>query len=133
MILALVFLFALVIEGTLSLIPLVFVILLNLLIIKRDNSIFYIAFLAGIVLDLLSVRPVGLTSAYLVTFFLAVLLYERKFEIKSFFFITLASFFGSLGLLFLTSFSSVIILQAIVATCISLIVFKFYESRLGVL
>lgn len=124
---------ALVFEGTLSLIPLTFVILLTLFILKRDINYFYIAFITGIILDILSVRPVGLTSAFMITALLAVSIYERKFEIKSLFFIAIASFFGSLGLLFLTAFSNIIILQAVVACCIALIVFKLYESRMGIL
>lgn len=126
-------LLSLIIEGTLSSLPLTFIVLLIFLILKRDLNIFYIAFIAGIFLDLLSVRSVGITSVYLLVIFFAVLLYERKFETKSLPFVALASFFGSLGLLFITSFNSVIIFQAIVASSISLIIFKIYESRLGVL
>lgn len=123
---AVIFIFALVVEGALSTIPLTFIVLLTFLILKRQMFIFYLAFISGIFLDLMSVREVGITSAYFLTVFLAVLLYESKFETRTLPFVALASFLGSLGFLFLTAFSPNAILPAITATCVSLVLFKIY-------
>ena len=133
MIFAITFLLALVIEGVLTTLPLTFVALLIFFILRRETYIFYIAFIAGIILDLLSVRTIGISSIYFVTVFFAVLLYERKFEIKTIIFVVLSSFLGSLGFLFITSFSNIIILQAIVAAGLAIVMFKTYENRLGIL
>ena len=130
---AILFLLALVIEGVLTSVPLSFIVLLTFFILKREAYIFYMAFLAGIILDMLSIRPIGISSSYFLVVLFAVLLYERKFETQTIIFVALASFFGSLGFLFITSFNNLIILQAIVAAGLAIVMFKTYESRLGIL
>ena len=127
---AILFLLALIIEGVLTSVPLSFIVLLTFFILKRETYIFYIAFIAGIILDMLSIRPIGITSSYFLVVLFAVLLYERKFEIQTIIFVALASFFGSLGFLFITQEGSSIVLPAIVAAGLAIIMFKTYESRL---
>lgn len=90
---------ALLLEGTVTTVPLVLVFLLCLLIIKRETIVFFIAFLAGLLLDILSVRTPGISSLFFITFLFMILLYQRKYEINSYPFVFFASVLGSFGFL----------------------------------
>src|SRR6185436_14584869 len=89
-------------EGTITTLPLVLIYLLCLTILKRDGGVFFVAFLAGIFLDLLMVRALGLSSLFFSLFLFLILLYQRKYEIHSYPFVAASSFLGSVG--FLTVF-----------------------------
>ena len=64
----LIFLISLVLESTLTTIPLVLVVLLLMAVFKKSNLVFGLAFLAGLVLDLLALRNLGYTSLFLIIF-----------------------------------------------------------------
>ena len=82
-------------EGTVTTVPLVLSYLLCLTILKRDAVVFPIAFGAGLLLDLLTARTLGLSSLVLILFVFLILLYQRKYEIDSYLFVFSASFVGS--------------------------------------
>ncbi len=105
-------------EGTITTLPLVLVCLLILTIIKRDASIFPVAFFAGLLLDTMLVHRLGGASIFFLTFVFLILLYQKKYEINSYPFVLVSSFLG--GLLFLTIFGySGAILQALVGSMIA--------------
>lgn len=83
-------------QGSVATFPLILVVLLLLYIYYRSMWIFFLAFIAGIFLDIFSVRPIGSTSIFLLTFLLSVFLYQRKFEIGSYYFIFFTLFLGGL-------------------------------------
>jgi len=68
-------------EGTVTTLPLTLVCLLCLTIYKREGIVFLIAFLAGLLLDILRVNMVGESSLFFVVFVFLILLYQRKYEI----------------------------------------------------
>lgn len=86
---------ALLLESTVTTLPLVLVLLLCFATIKRDTSIFIIAFCVGIFFDIVTLRPVGVASMFFLTFLFLVFLYQRKYEIESYPFVIMASFVGS--------------------------------------
>ena len=90
-----VFITVLLIEGTITAIPLVLIFLLCLMVMKRAEWIFLLAVVSGVMLDILSLRPVGITSILLVLFVFSILLYERKYEINTIPFVAISSFLGS--------------------------------------
>ncbi|HVF69868.1 MAG TPA: hypothetical protein VNA13_04880 [Xanthomonadales bacterium] len=92
-------------EGTVTTIPLVFISLLCSLIVIRKRGVFYTAFFAGLLLDLLTVRAIGSTFLFLLLFFYVMLLYRKKYEIVSFPFIIVSTFIG--GYLYLLIFAGV--------------------------
>ena len=94
--------FSILSEGTITVLPLVIVSLLCLTIFTRNTIVFIAAFLSGILLDAFALRPLGLTSLFLLTLVFLILLYQRKYEIYSYQFVVVASFVG--GLLFLMVF-----------------------------
>ena len=109
-------------ETTVTTIPFIFVFLFLLLVITRQGFVFLLAFFSGIFIDVLSLRPVGETSAYLLCFLFLVLLYRRKYEIYSFPFVVISSFAGSsLYLLFFGG--DTILLQGLICAVLSFVLF----------
>lgn len=89
-------------EASLTSIPLVLLYFLVLSVIFRNERIIFFAFLAGFFLDSATVRPIGITSLFLMLFLFLVFVYERKFETASYQFIFFASFFGAFFYLLFT-------------------------------
>ena len=121
--LALLLIPSILLETTVTSIPFIFVLLFLLLVITRHGYVFVLAFLTGVVVDTLSLRPVGETSIYLLCFLFLVLLYRRKYEIYSFPFVILSSFFGSCLYLLILGGDS-ILLQGLICSFLSLILFS---------
>jgi cell shape-determining protein MreD len=83
------------IESSLVAIPFSLIFILLIFINRKDGMVFTIAFLLGIVLDILLIRQVGLTGLFFVVFLFLVSLYDRKYEINTWPFVLLSSFFGA--------------------------------------
>lgn len=110
-------------EITTTTLPLVFLFLLLLYIYQQKPWIFFIPFFFGIVLDAVTLKPVGTTSAFFLIFFFFLFLYERKFERYSGYFVFFSSFLGSSVYLWVSGGSSIII-QSLVAACLALLLFS---------
>ena len=102
------FLGILVLEGTVTTIPLVFIFMLCLTVIKKAEWLFPLALFSGIILDILTVRTIGLTSTILIISIFLILLYERKYEIDTIPFVFFASFLGSFIFMQLVGHPSII-------------------------
>ncbi len=109
-------------QSSLTTVPVLLVILLLLSIEKRDGSVLAIAFFVGLLYDLLTVQSLGVSSLFFVCFVFIILLYQKKYEIDTLYFVAFASFFGSLLYLVLFGLSS-IFLQALVVMCLAVVVF----------
>ena len=118
---------ALIFESSLTTIPLIFIVLLCLTIIFKQNSIFAFAFLFGLLFDLISFKTLGISSVYFLIFLFLVLIYQSKFEITTNTFIVVACFLGSLGFLLLMGYNNNIVLQAILSSIIGLILFNLIQ------
>ena len=118
---------ALILEASLTTIPFVFLVLLCLLVLLRENWLFVFAFGFGLALDLVGFKTPGLSSAFLVTFLFLVLLYQSKFEIATNAFIFFASLLGSFGYLVFLGYSNNLVFQAVVSSAIGLLLFKFMQ------
>lgn len=86
---------AVLLEGTLTSIPITLGCLICLAVMRRDTSIFLPAFLAGLFIDMFHVHQIGITSIFYISFLFLILLYKKKYEIYSSPFILMASFFGA--------------------------------------
>ena len=82
-------------EGTITTLPLTLITLLVIAVMSRDTSVFPFAFIAGLLLDVLLLRPLGATGVFFILYFLLVFLYQRKYEITTVPFVLFASFFGT--------------------------------------
>lgn len=120
-------LLALVLEASLTTLPFIFLVSLCLMVVLKENWLFALAFIFGLLFDLLSFKTLGVTSAFLVLFLFLVLLYQSKFEITTGYFVLIASFLGSLLFLFLQGYTYAILVQAIVSSIVGLLLFKLMQ------
>lgn len=97
-------LLSLLLETTIVSLPLVLLWLLIMVVMIREEWIFFIAIFAGFILDCLQLTPFGGHSLFFSLFCLLIFLYEQKFELKSISFIFAMSFFGTI--LYLLFFGS---------------------------
>jgi cell shape-determining protein MreD len=109
-------------EGTITTLPLVIICLLCWTIVRRDTSVFPAAFFAGLLLDTLTVHRVGGASIFLLALVFLILLYQRKYEINSYPFVLAASFLGSGLFLMVFSYNNVL-LQAMIGSLIAVVLF----------
>ena len=117
---------SIILEGTVTALPLVILCLICMTICLRNSIVFFPAFIAGIFLDAFALRPIGGTSVFfLVTVFL-ILLYQRKYEINSYPFILLASFLSSFLYLFIFDYHGAIVLSC-VSSVIAVLLFACYR------
>jgi cell shape-determining protein MreD len=119
---------ALILEVSLTTIPLVFLVLLSLAVLQKDVIIFPIAFLLGIFLDLFTFQTLGSSSAILIIFLFLVLLYQRKFEIATNYFIFAASFLGSFIILLILGNARSIVLESVASSLIGIVLFKTIQQ-----
>ena len=117
-------LFFLLIEGSISSLPILLIFFLCITIVRKELWIFPLAFIFGILLDVFQIHPLGETSLFFCIFFFLVLLYKRKYEIDSFPFLLVASFFGSFIYLLIFHYND-IILQSIINSCLSIVIYVF--------
>lgn len=113
-------------ESSVTTLPLTLLVLLFAGVATRSNNIFGLAFLSGLALDFLSFRTIGISSIYFVSFVFAIFLYQKKFEIETLHFIAVFSFLGCLGYLFLTG-SGPILTQTFFITLINVLSFFIYK------
>lgn len=119
----------LLLQSSLTTLPILLVFLLFLTIQKKDGSVLSIAFFVGLLYDLLAVQFLGVSSLFFVCFVFLILLYQKKYEISTFYFVAFASFLGSLVYLALFGFST-IFFQALVVMCLAVVVFVvFYRMQ----
>jgi cell shape-determining protein MreD len=121
-------------EGTLTTLPLTLVCLICFTIFKRDTSVFPYAFFAGLFIDVFRVQPLGGTSLFYVGFLFLILLYKKKYEIYSFPFVMMATFSGSFFQLLFYGYENVI-LQAVISAVIASLLFgviRFFDTTKAV-
>lgn len=118
---------AIILEGGVISIPLVFNMLLLWLIQTRDSGVFFLAFISGIFLDTVLVQRIGLSSSYFIVALFITALYEKKFETQTVAFVLISSFVGSFGYLLITH-QSYVLQQAMVSAVLSALV--FYTIRM---
>ena len=116
-------LIALFLESSVTSIPLVLLVLISFTVIYRNYSVFIMAFIFGLILDILTFKTVGISSLFFISVMFLILIYEKKFEIKTNYFVILASFLGSFFFLFIFGYGN-IILQSFLSILIGLLIFQ---------
>lgn len=113
-------------EATVTTLPVLLCLLVVISIHEKSNKIFVLAFISGIILDVMRVDPIGLRSIFYIIFLFLIFLYERKFETDSWPFVLVAVFLGSI--IYMPLFGSEnILLQSVAAGGFS--VLFFFVSR----
>src|SRR3989338_11445134 len=85
---------AVLLESTITSIPLVLDVLIVFYVLRRKSRLLIPAFIAGIILDIFQVRELGQTNIFLLLVVFLVFLYEKKFEITTSPFLFFSSFIG---------------------------------------
>lgn len=111
---------SLVLESSVTTLPLVLIVLLIFTLKYKLNYVFWIAFFSGILFDILSFRQIGLSSIYFSIVLFLVLLYQSKFEIATNSFVLVSAFLSSFAFLILFGHRSYIIYQSIFCSLIAL-------------
>lgn len=114
-------------QSTVTTLPLVLLIILFLSVVNRSNDVFLIAFLSGLFLDLLTLGRFGVSSLFFITFVFIIYSYQRRFEIETLHFVIIFSLVGSLIYLMLTG-SDHAVSQTILATIISSLSFMVFKK-----
>jgi len=117
--LVLLFVLSIILQGSVTTIPLVLILLLNLTIATKNPSVFVIAFFCGLLLDAILGNSLGETCIFYILFLAIVFLYERKFDIQTFPFIFISSFLGSFAYLILYD-GRFILIQSFTSAMISI-------------
>lgn len=116
-------------EGTFTTIPLTLLVLLCLMIVKRDAGIFPLAFFAGLLIDAMTLRPLGVTSLFLLFVLFVLLLYQRKYEMYTYQFVLVAGFITSI--LFLAIFRyEAIVWQALASALFACALFALVKTQI---
>lgn len=118
-------------ESTVTTLPLVLLIILFLSVIEKSNDVFIIAFFSGLFLDLMSMNRFGMSSLFFTIFVFLIYTYQKKFEIETVHFMAIFGFLGSFFYLILMG-SGNIIFQSLTATFMivsSFLVFKKYNKK----
>lgn len=88
--------------------PLTLIVLLVLAIFLKREWIFFVAVVAGIFLDSVSFRLLGVSSIFFCCCLVLIFLYEKKFEIQSVAFVAGATFVATLGYLLVFGFGNIV-------------------------
>lgn len=118
---------AILLESTILTLPLSLLILLFATVVVKKNDIFYLAFFAGLFLDVFAIRDIFGSSVFFVTLVLIVLLYQKKFEIESLHFVALTAFISTFIYLFGAGVSYAF-LQTIISTIIISASFLIFQK-----
>lgn len=125
--------FLAIVEGSVWALPVLIAFLLPFIVIKKEPWVFPIAFVAGLLLDTLTLGVVGLRSLFFILLLFVVLLYERKFEVQTIPFVFFSSFLGSLLYLYLFGYDLVFpqaVVGSIVAVMFFLLCYRFKTAKL---
>ena len=107
-------------------VPFFLIALLLFSVFGKKNYVFLMSFFGGLLCDILTLRPLGATAIFLLIFSLIVVLYERKFEVKTLSFVGFSCFFGSFFYLLVFKYSF-IFLQSIFASFVGIILFLLFS------
>ena len=116
-------LIALFLESSATSLPLVLLVLIPLTVIYRNYTVFILAFIFGIILDIFTFKTVGISSLFFISVIFLILIYEKKFEINTSYFVILASFLSSFFFLLFLGNSN-IIAGSLVSVLIGVLIFQ---------
>ena len=83
-------------ESSIVSIPLALTFLVCLMAIEKKRYVLILGFFSGLLLDILLLRQLGITALLIVLFLFSLMLYQRKFEIATYYFTAIATFIASL-------------------------------------
>ena len=121
---------ALTVEAWAISLPLVMLVLIPVTVIYKDNLLFVLAFVFGILLDMLSFKTIGYSSAFFCILIFLILMYERKFEIHSNYFVIFAAAISSLFFGVFYNYPN-IFLGTIVSTILAVTIYMLFKMTIA--
>jgi len=118
---------ALILEVASFSLPLVFVVLVAVSVVLKDNFSFFAAVLFGLLLDVLTFQTIGITSAFFTILVFLIFSYQKKFEITTNYFVIFICLIGSICFTVLYGYSN-LILGPIVSVLVGLLVFNILSK-----
>lgn len=118
---------AIILESSVVSFPLTLIVLIFSAIFVKESYVFLLAFMAGLILDFLALRLIGISSLIFVTYVFLIYQYSQKFEVKTLHFFATFIFLGSYIYLLITNSSNAIFVSSIL-TLISAISFILYKK-----
>jgi cell shape-determining protein MreD len=118
-------------EGSVISLPFSLLSLIFLATTRKHVSVFFLAIVNGLILDLITLRPLGITGIFYTVFLFLLFLYERKYETSTLPFILSAVFVGVLiySVIFNnTHITLQIILSIIIITLVYSLSAKIFRS-----
>lgn len=115
-------LFFLLLETTIIKIPLMLCLLLVLFVRFKAVDVLVMALILGILYDVLMVNIIGTRSIYYLTTLLLVLLYDRKYEINTIYFVIISSFIIGVINSFITN--SHLLINSLLTIILSIFLYK---------
>lgn len=94
-------------------------------VIFRKSWVFFVAFLLGLFLDVISIRPLGYTGLIFAVFVFFVFLYKRKFETQTLTFVFFTTFLGSFIYLMIFGYNNVFF-QSLTSALFAVLLFKLW-------
>lgn len=119
---------ALILESTIIKAPLVLSVIAAISSIEKVETVFLVAFIAGLILDVITFSTPGLRSLFLISFVFMIYFYERKFEINNLLFVIFSSVVGSFIYIVLIYPNSFFLLQMGISVVTSVLVFTILSK-----
>lgn len=96
----------------------------------RKDWVVFVAFLCGILFDIMSFKTIGATSIFLVAMIFLIYVYQNKFEIGNYRFVFISVFVSSFFFLFFMNFNN-IFSPSLFMGLVSSVVFYFLQPFLS--
>lgn len=115
-----------ILESSVTSLPLVLLTILIGAVTLKRNEMFLLAFLAGMFLDMMTLKTLGISSLFFVLFISLIYLYRRKFEIENLGFVIAFSFLGSFIYLIISG-TGFALFESIVSTALAAVSFYIFQ------
>ena len=115
-------------EASSTTIPLTLILLLIYAVYKNDLNVLFLGFFSGIFLDIVRLETVGVTPLYFVLLLSLALMYKRKFETESSYYILIFSFSGVLLFSVLKGLNAPFI-YAVLSAILAFLIYKTFIPR----
>ena len=115
-------------EASSATIPLTLILLLIYAVYKNDLNVLFLGFFSGIFLDIVRLETVGVTPLYFVLLLSLALMYKRKFETESSYYILIFSFSGVLLFSVLKGLNAPFI-YAVLSAILAFLIYKTFIPK----
>lgn len=115
--------FFLILEVAVVSFPFILVVLIAATVVLKDYYSFFLAFLFGLLLDILTFQTIGVSSIFFTVLVFLIFSYQKKFEITTNYFVITVCFLASILFSFIFGLSN-IIFQSIVSVILGVLIFN---------